>query len=135
MERNLKFYYYVLLACFSSHLYADEITNYSNIKVTADIVTFDEVANELLLKENLMISFGGFNIFGDTAVLSYKNKKLIVDGSPASINDEEDGINGTAKRFIIYPNLSLEMLGDANLVEHNNSIYAEQITYQIKSND
>ena len=79
-----------------------------------------------------MISFGSFNIFGDTALLSYKNEKLIVDGSPASINSKENAISGAAKRFIIYPNLSLEMLGDANLVEHNNSIYAEQITYQIK---
>ena len=132
MDRNFKFYYYVLFICLPSYLYSDEITNYSNIKIKADVVSFDEVANELILKENLMISFGSINIFGDTALLSYKNKKLIVDGSPASINSEEDGINGAAKRFIIYPNLSLEMLGNANLVEDNNSIYAEQITYQIK---
>jgi len=132
MDRNLKFYYFILLTCLSSYLYSDEITNYSNIQIKADVVTFDEVANELLLKENLIISFGNFNIFGDTALLSYKNKKLIVDGSPALISSKEDKINGAAKRFIIYPNFSLEMLGDANLVEHNNSIYAEQITYQIK---
>tara|TARA_B100000787_G_scaffold78786_1_gene58000 strand:+ start:694 stop:1092 length:399 start_codon:yes stop_codon:yes gene_type:complete len=132
MDRNLKFYYYVLLTCLSSYLYSNEITNYSNIKIKADVVTFDEVANELLLKENLIISFGNFNIFGDTALISYKNKKLIVDGSPALINSKEDEISGAAKRFIIHPNLSLEMLGDANLLEHNNSIYAEQITYQIK---
>ena len=132
MDRNFKFYYYVLLTCLSSYLYSDGITNYSDIKIKADVVTFDELANELLLKESLIISFGSFNIYGDTALLSYKNKKLIVDGSPASINSEEEGINGSAKRFIIYPNLSLEMLGDASLVENNNSIYAEQITYQIK---
>ena len=132
MDRNFKFYYYVLFICLPSYLYSDEITNYSNIQIKADVVTFDEVANELLLKENLIISFGNFNIFGDTALLSYKNKKLIVDGSPALISSKEDKINGAAKRFIIYPNFSLEMLGDANLVEHNNSIYAEQITYQIK---
>ena len=132
MNSNLKFYYYVLLTCLSSYLYSNEITNYSNIRIKADVVTFDELTNELLLEENLMISFGSFNIFGDTALLSYKNEKLIVDGSPASINSEEGRIKGAAKRFIIYPNLSLEMLGNANLVEDNNSIYAEQITYQIK---
>ena len=132
MDRNLKFYSYVLLTCLSSYLYSNEITNYSNIRIKADVVTFDELTNELLLEENLMISFGSFNIFGDTALLSYKNEKLIVDGSPASINSEKEGINGSAKRFIIDSNLSLEMLGDASLFEHDNSIYAEQITYQIK---
>jgi len=135
MDRNLKFYSYVLLTCLSSYLYSDEITNYSNIKIQADVVTFDGLANELLLKENLIIKFGSFNILGDAALLSYNNKKLIVDGSPASINSEEGRIKGAAKRFIIYPNLSLEMLGNANLVEDNNSIYAEKITYQIKLND
>ena len=132
MNRNLKFYYCILLACLSSYIYSDEIANYGNIKIKADVVTFDERANELLLRKNLTISFGSFNIFGDTALLNYENKKLTIDGSPASINSKENAISGAAKRFIIYPNLSLEMLGDANLIEHNNSMYAEQITYQIK---
>ena len=47
----------------------------------------------------------------------------------------KDNINGTAKQFIIYPNLSMEMLGDAKLLQNNQSIYADQITYQISSND
>jgi len=59
----------------------------------------------------------------------------MVDGSPASITSEDGNINGTAKHFIISPNLSLEMLGDANLFEESNSIYAQQITYQIDPND
>ena len=60
-------------------------------------------------------------------------EKLVVNGSPASMLSKNGSINGVAKQFIIYPNLSMEMLGDARLVQKDQSIYAEQITYQISS--
>ena len=115
--------------------YSNEIGNYGDINIQADKITLDEAKNELLLKTNIIISFGIFTITGNKALLSYKNNKLMVDGSPASITSEDGNINGTAKHFIISPNLSLEMLGDANLFEESNSIYAQQITYQIDPND
>lgn len=135
MDRNLKFFCCVLLAFTTADTYSNETGNYGDIKIQADKITLDEVKNELLLKKNVIISFGIFTITGNKALLSYKNNKLMVDGSPASITSEDGNINGTAKHFIISPNLSLEMLGDANLFEESNSIYAQQITYQIDPND
>jgi len=125
----------VLLVFATADTYSNEIGNYGDINIQADKITLDEAKNELLLKTNVIISFGIFTITGNKALLSYKNNKLMVDGSPASITSEDGNINGTAKHFIISPNLSLEMLGDANLFEESNSIYAQQITYQIDPND
>lgn len=135
MDRNLKFFCCVLLVFATADTYSNEIGNYGDINIQADKITLDEAKNELLLKTNIIISFGIFTITGNKALLSYKNNKLMVDGSPASITSEDGNINGTAKHFIISPNLSLEMLGDANLFEESNSIYAQQITYQIDPND
>lgn len=135
MDRNLKFFCCVFLVFAAADTYSNEIGNYGDINIQADKITLDEAKNELLLKTNIIISFGIFTITGNKALLSYKNNKLMVDGSPASITSEDGNINGTAKHFIISPNLSLEMLGDANLFEESNSIYAQQITYQIDPND
>ena len=135
MDRNLKFFCCTFLVFATANTYSNEIGNYGDINIQADKITLDEAKNELLLKTNIIISFGIFTITGNKALLSYKNNKLMVDGSPASITSEDGNINGTAKHFIISPNLSLEMLGDANLFEESNSIYAQQITYQIDPND
>ena len=135
MNRSLKFYSCALLILTSADSYSNEITNYGDIKIKANTVIFDEVRNELLLEKNVLIRFGIYTIIGNQALLSYEKKKLMIDGSPASIASKDGNVNGTAKSFIIYPNFSLEMLGAAKLFEDNNSIYAEKITYQIKSND
>ena len=136
MTRNLKFF----LSLFSGlitieKVSAQEISNYQDISIKADHVTLNKFTNQLLLKTDLQISFGDYTLYGDSAILSYDEDKLVIDGFPASILSNKDNINGTAKQFIIYPNLSMEMLGDANLLQNNQSIYADQITYQISSND
>ena len=98
-------------------------------------MTLKKSTNQLLLKTDIQINFSNFILSGDSATLSYDEEKLVINGSPASIFSKKDNINGTAKQFIIYPNLSMKMLGDARLLQNNQSIYAEQITYQISSND
>jgi len=135
MVRSLKFFSCVLLTFAAADSYSNETGNYGDIGIKAEIVTLDEVQNKLLLEKNVIIRFGIFTIIGNKGLLNYENKKLMIDGSPASITSEDGNINGAAKSFIITPNLSLEMLGEAKLFEGNNSIYAEQITYQIDSND
>jgi lipopolysaccharide export system protein LptA len=136
MTRNLKFFLSLLICLVSiGKVSAQEITNYQDISIKADHVTLNKFTNQLLLKTDLQISFGDYTLYGDSAILSYDDDKLIIDGFPASILSNKDNINGTAKQFIIYPNLSMEMLGDAKLLQNNQSIYADQITYQISSND
>ena len=136
MTRNLKFFLSLFIGLIAiEKVSAQEISNFQDISIKADHVTLNKFTNQLLLKKDLQISFGDYMLHGDSAILSYNEDKLVIDGFPASILSNKDNINGTAKQFIIYPNLSMEMLGDANLLQNNQSIYADQITYQISSND
>ena len=136
MTRNLKFFLSLFIGLITiEKVSAQEISNYQDISIKADHVTLNKFTNQLLLKTDLQISFGDYTLYGDSAILSYDEDKLVIDGFPALILSNKDNINGTAKQFIINPNLSIEMLGDATLLQNNQSIYADQITYQISSND
>ena len=132
MISNLKFFSYFLISLsITANISAKEIPNYGNISIRAEYVTLNKFTNKLILKTNIQINFGDFILSGDSAILSYDEEKLVIDGSPASILSNKNNINGAANQFIIYPNLSMEMLGDARLQQKDQSIYAEQITYQI----
>jgi len=132
MISNLKFFSYFLISLsITSSISAEEIPNYEDISIKAEYVTLNKFTNKLLLKTNIQINFGDFILSGDSAILSYDEEKLVIDGSPASILSNKNNINGAANQFIIYPNLSMEMLGDARLQQKDQSIYAEQIRYQI----
>ena len=132
MISNLKFFSYFLISLsITSSISAEEIPNYGDISIKAEYVTLNKFTNKLILKTNIQINFGDFILSGDSAILSYDEEKLVIDGSPASILSNKNNINGAANQFIIYPNLSMEMLGDARLQQKDQSIYAEQIKYQI----
>ena len=132
MISNLKFFSYFLISLsITANISAKEIPNYEDISIKAEYVTLNKFTNKLILKTNIQINFGDFILSGDSAILSYDEEKLVIDGSPASILSNKNNINGVANQFIIYPNLSMEMLGDAKLQQKDQSIYAEQITYQI----
>ncbi|MDC1164197.1 LptA/OstA family protein [Gammaproteobacteria bacterium] len=132
MISNLKFFSYFLISLsITASISAAEISNYGDISIKAEYVTLNKFTNKLLLKTNIQINFGDFILSGDSASISYDEEKLVIDGSPASILSNKNNINGAANQFIIYPNLSMEMLGDARLQQKDQSIYAEQIRYQI----
>jgi lipopolysaccharide export system protein LptA len=136
MIGNLKFFSCFLISLSSiANISAKEIPNYGDISIKAEHVTLNKFTNKLLLKTNIQIYFGDYILSGDSAILSYDEKKLVIDGSPASILSKKYNINGAANQLIIYPNLSMEMLGDARLLQKDQSIYAGQITYQISSNE
>ena len=136
MISNLKFFSYFLISLsVIGSISAKEISNYGDISIKAEHVTLNKFTNKLLLKKNIQINFGDFILSGDSAILSYDEEKLVIDGSPASMLSKNQGITGAANQFIIYPNLSMEMLGDAQLLQNDQSIYAEQITYKISPND
>ena len=112
MISNLKFFSYFLISLsITSSISAEEIPNYGDISIKAEYVTLNKFTNKLLLKTNIQINFGDFILSGDSAILSYDEEKLVIDGSPASMLSKNGGINGVAKQFIIHPNLSMEMLG------------------------
>ena len=72
-------------------------------------------------------------IQGSNALLSSKDEKLEIYGNPASIQSEE--MDGQAKRFEIYPNKSMNLIGNAKLLNKGNSITSNFITYQIIANE
>ena len=133
-KRNY-FFSLAFIGLFITELSSQEIKKYGNISVQANIVTLNESTNNLALYGELKINFGDFNISGDNALLGYDEEKLIINGSPASISSTIRKISGTANQLTIYPNLSIEMVGEASLIKENRSIFSEKITYQITSND
>ena len=134
MRLKLK-YFLCLLPVIASIASGEEMINYKNISINSDTVTLDEISNELSLKGNLRINFGDFMITGENALLSYKKDELLINGKPASIVSEKRKINGKADRIVIYANLSVEMLGNAELFSDNRSIFSKKITYNINANE
>ena len=80
-----------------------------------------------------MIKIDSYIIKGSNALLSYKDKKLEIYGDPASIKSET--IDGEAELFVIYPNKSIHLIGNAKLLNKGNIIKSNLITYQISSNE
>ena len=78
---------------------------------------------------------GDYIIKGDNALLSFQNEELEIHGIPASIKSKSNSINGSANLFKIYPNKSMEMIGNARLINQGNTIISNLITYQFNVND
>ena len=129
--------HFICLACLLivSAVSSSEPINYQNISINANNVTLDEVSNRLTLSGEINIDFGNFSISGESALLDYKEESLLILGTPASIISRDQKINGKADRLIIYPNLSMEMIGNAELLAENRSIFSQNITYQTNAND
>lgn len=114
---------------------SSEHVNFKNISIYAERVTLDETSDQLSLSGSLKIAFGDFTIIGESGLLDFRKDSLLIVGSPASLSSIDQTINGTADRLIIFPNLSMEMVGNAELFSENRSIFSQNITYQINAND
>jgi len=114
---------------------SSEHVNFKNISIYAERVTLDETSDQLSLSGSLKIAFGDFTIIGESGLLDFGKESLLIVGSPASLSSIDQTINGTADRLIIFPNLSMEMVGNAELFSENRSIFSQNITYQINAND
>ena len=124
----------MLLGCFFfPAAISEENTNFKNISIKADQVTLNENMSQLTFKDNIKIQIDSFIIKGSDALLSLKDKKLEISGVPASI--KSDNVDGEAELFVIYPNKSMDLIGNARLLNNGNSITSNLITYQIASNE
>ena len=110
-----------------------ENVSFQNISIQSDQVTIDKNTEQLVFKNNVEIKIDGYVIKGSNALLSSKDEKLEIYGNPASIQSEE--IDGEAEVFEIYPNKSMNLIGNAKLLNKGNSITSNFITYQIISNE
>ena len=112
---------------------SEENTSFQNISIQSDQVTIDRKTEQLVFKNNVEIKIDGYVIKGSNAMLSSKDEKLEIFGKPATIKSST--IDGEAEIFVIYPNKSMSLLGNAKLINQGNSITSNLITYQITSNE
>ena len=134
MKYYLRIFFFSVCLLYNPLLLSEGRNNLRDISINSNTVTLNEKNNNILFEGSIEINFGSFIIFGNNALLSYENETLTLNGDPASITSELKKINGEAKKFIIHPNQSLEMIGNATLNNKNQSISSELITYQIDQN-
>ncbi len=113
----------------SSMMVAEERLNFQNISIQSDEVTIDEKDRILAFKNNIKIKIENYIIEGSNALLSQKNEKLEIFGNPTSIHSKD--MNGEAEVLVIYPNKSIDLIGNAKLKKNGNLITSGLITYQI----
>ena len=129
LKRLLVFFGYLL----STMLIAEKELNFQNISIQSDKVTIDKKDRLLAFKDNIEIKIENYIIVGSDALLSQRDEKLEIFGNPASIKSVN--INGEAEVLVIYPNKSIDLIGNAKLRKNGNLITSDLIKYQINSNE
>ena len=133
MSQNYKILLLVFGFLYLPVVVPEENSSFQNISIQSDQVTIDRKTEQLVFKNNVEIKIDGYVIKGSNAMLSSKDEKLEIYGNPASIQSEE--IDGQAETFEIYPNKSMNLIGNARLLNKGNSIKSNFITYQIIANE
>ena len=110
-----------------------ESSIFQNISIQSDQVTIDQKTRQLAFKNNIRIKIDNYIIKGSAALFSYKDEKLEIYGKPATI--KSNAIDGEAETFAIYPNKSMNLIGNAKLLNQGNTIISNLITYQINPNE
>ena len=124
----------IIFGClFLPVLTSEESVSFQNISIQADQVTIDEEIRQLAFKNNIKIIIDSYIIKGSNALLSQKEKKLEIYGKPATI--KSNTVDGEAEVFVIYPNKSMNLIGNAKLLNKGNSITSNFIAYQISTNE
>jgi len=108
---------------------AGEDLNFQNISIQSDEVTIDEKDRLLAFKNNIKIKIENYIIEGSNALLSQEDEKLEIYGNPTSISSSD--MNGEAEVLVIYPNKSIDLIGNAKLKKNGNMITSDLIKYQI----
>ena len=133
MPQNYKIVLIVFGFLYLPSVVSKENSSFQNISIQSDQVTIDRKTEQLVFKNNVEIKIDGYVIKGSNAMLSSKDEKLEIYGNPASIQSEE--MDGEAETFEIYPNKSMNLIGNAKLLNKGNSITSNFITYQIIANE
>lgn len=118
---------------FAPTIISDEILDFQNISIQSDKVTISENDRFLTFKDNIKIKIENYVIEGSNALLSQVDEKIEVYGNPTSIKSAS--MNGEAKILVIYPNKSIDLIGDAKLKKNGNLVTSDLIKYNINSNE
>ena len=131
MSKKNQFLLWALSFLFLPVLVSKDSANFKNISILADQVTLNEEANEIIFINSINISIDGMDIKGESALMSLDDEKIEISGAPVSI--KSSSIDGKADLLIIYPNQSIDMIGNATLLNDGNLISSNLIKYQIAS--
>ena len=131
MSKKNQFLLWALCFLFLPVLVSKDSSNFKNISILADQVTLIEEANEIIFIKSINIKIDGMDIKGESALMSLDDEKIEISGSPVSI--KSSSIDGKADSLIIYPNKSIDMIGNATLLNDGNLISSNLIKYQIAS--
>ena len=131
MSKKNQFLLWALCFLFLPVLVSKDSSNFKNISILADQVTLIEEANEIIFIKSINIKIDGMDIKGESALMSLDDEKIEISGAPVSI--KSSSIDGKADSLIIYPNKSIDMIGNATLLNDGNLISSNLIKYQIAS--
>jgi len=133
MSKKYKIALFIFAYMYFPIFASEESKSFQNISIHSDQVTFNQDLRQLVFKNNIEIKIDSYTLRGSNAIWNSKDKKLEIFGSPASIKSET--IDGEAEALVIYPNKSMNLVGNARLLNEGNSITSDFITYQISSNE
>jgi lipopolysaccharide export system protein LptA len=131
MTKKNQFLLWALCFLFLPDLVSKDSSNFKNISILADQVTVIEEANKILFIKSINIKIDGMDIKGESALMSLDDEKIEISGTPVSIKSLS--LDGKADLLIIYPNQSIDMIGNATLLNDGNLISSNLIKYQIAS--
>ena len=131
MSKKNQFLLWALCFLFLPDLVSKDSSNFKNISILADQVTLIEEANEIIFIKSINIKIDGMDIEGESALMSLDDEKIEISGAPVSI--KSSSLDGKADLLIIYPNQSIDMIGNATLLNDGNLISSNLIKYQIAS--
>ena len=133
MSKKNQFLLGALCFLFLPVLVSKDSSNFKNISILADKVTLIEEANEIIFIKSINIKIDGIDIKGESALMSLDDEKIEISGAPVSI--KSSSIDGKADLLIIYPNQSIDMIGNATLLNDGNLISSNLIKYQIATDE
>ena len=133
MSKKNQFLLWALCFLFLPVLVSKDSSNFKNISILADQVTVIEEANKILFIKSINIKIDGMDIKGESALMSLDDEKIEISGTPVSI--KSSSLDGKADLLIIYPNQSIDMIGNATLLNDGNLISSNLIKYQIASDE
>ena len=131
MSKKNQLLLWALCFLFLPDLVSKDSLNFKNISILADQVTLIEEANEIIFIKSINIKIDGMDIKGESALMSLDDEKIEISGAPVSI--KSSSLDGKADLLIIYPNQSIDMIGNATLLNDGNLISSNLIKYQITS--
>tara|TARA_B110000008_G_scaffold90832_1_gene93085 strand:- start:412 stop:840 length:429 start_codon:yes stop_codon:yes gene_type:complete len=131
MSKKNQFLLWALSFLFLPVLVSKDSANFKNISILADQVTLIEEANEIIFINSINIRIDGMDIKGESALMSLDDEKIEIYGAPVSV--KSSSVDGKADSLIIYPNKSIDMIGNAMLLNDGNLISSNLIKYQIAS--